>query len=408
MTTSLTDRYLRRLRWSLTALFAVATLVALAILVAVAVRIDSDLRWSAMGETLLARAQLAGGAIYFDDDRAAVGERFLADDALTGGWPQVWVFEIEDDGVLALVGPAEDWFGLELGEAAARVAFENVDYTDWIGVTEQGAEVYGRGVPLVEPESGTVQAVALAVANREDFYADHATFRSRMLAAAAGLTALAAWAGFWMAGRGTVATAAALAQQERLLSDAAHELRTPVARIRAVAESGLAGDEPPVTALSRVARLGADAGQMVDDMLVLARMDAGREELTRQPLRLDLLAEEVASGFENVTVEAVETVVEGDAGLLRRAISNLVRNAVEHGGSEVKVTVYPTRVVVTDTGPGVAADSVELLFERFHSGPGSRGHGLGLPIVRWIAEAHGGSAAISNRPGGGVEAVLVL
>ncbi|MGF1666455.1 MAG: sensor histidine kinase [Acidimicrobiia bacterium] len=408
MTTSLTDRFLRRLRWSLTALFAAATLLALAVLVVVAVRIDSDLRWSAMGETLLSQAQLAGESIYFDADRAAVGDRFLADESLTGGWPQVWVFEFEDDGVLALVGPSEDWFGLELGEAAARVAFDDVDYTAWVGVTDDGVEVYGRGVPLVEPESGTVRAVAFAVANREDFYGDHGTFRSRMVAAAAGLTALAAWAGFWMAGRGTAATAAALAQQERLLSDAAHELRTPVARILAVAESGLAGDEPAETALARVVRMGADAGQMVDDMLVLARMDAGREELTRQPLRLDLLAEEVASGYDDVTVAAVETVVEGDAGLLRRAISNLVRNAVEHGGSDVKVTVYPTRVVVTDTGPGVPPEAADLLFERFHSGPGSGGHGLGLPIVRWIAEAHGGSAGISNRPGGGAEAVLDL
>ncbi|MCP4249966.1 MAG: HAMP domain-containing histidine kinase [bacterium] len=249
---------------------------------------------------------------------------------------------------------------------------------------------------------------AIAVVDRYDFYADHDRLTNRVMIAAAFLVGAAAWAGFWLAGRGTRATGAALAQQERLLSDAAHELRTPVAKIRAVAESGMAGDEPPSDALGRVARLGEDAGQMVDDMLFLARLDADREELHKEPLRLDLLVEEVASKLDGVTIEAVETVVDGDAGLLRRAVSNLLRNAASHGGGEIKATVYPSRVIVGDRGPGIDPTVAGHLFERFHTGPSSNGHGLGLPIVKWIVEAHGGSIAVTARDGGGTEATLTL
>jgi signal transduction histidine kinase len=403
-----TDHHLRRLRWSLTAWFSLALAVSLAVLTIVTLRVDSDLRWAAMSESLLARAQQAGASIYFDDERNAVGDRFLADGDLTGGWPQAWVYEVDGEAVLALAGPDEDWYGVDPSEAAQRVVTAGVGYTEWVGATADGVDVFGRGVPVVEPESGTIQAVALALVQRPDFFSDHDTFRTRVLLTAGALTALSAWAGLWLAGKGTAATARALAQQERLLSDAAHELRTPIAAIRAVAEGGLAGDEPPEAALARVARMGDDAGHMVDDMLVLARMDAGRERVGTETLRLDLLAEEVASPHPGVSIESVETVVEGDPGLLRRAISNLVRNAVSHGSAPIKVVVYPSRVVVTDSGPGIPEDMLDRVFERFQTGPNSRGHGLGLPIVRWIAEAHGGTVTARNRPEGGAEVTIIL
>ena len=255
---------------------------------------------------------------------------------------------------------------------------------------------------------GDVVAASVAVVAADDFFSDHDRLVGSVVFAAALLVALAAVAGYWLAVRGTRATAGVLAQQERLLADAAHELRTPVARIRAVAESGLAGDEPTRDALERVADLGEDAGQMVDDMLFLARIDAEREEPDFEPLRLDLLVEEIASRNPGVSVDAVETIVDGDAGLLRRAIANLIGNATTHGGGDVTVTVYPTRVIVADRGPGIDPAVAGHLFDRFHTGPESTGHGLGLPIVRWVASVHGGDVRIENRDGGGAEATLLL
>ncbi len=277
-----------------------------------------------------------------------------------------------------------------------------------MGALPPDSEAYGRGVAILDPVTDEPRVAAIAVADRAGFFEDHKRLSNQVRWAAVFLVLAAAAAGYWLAGRGTRATGEALAQQERLLSDAAHELRTPVAKIRAVADSGLAGDEPAEEALGRVARLGEDAGQMVDDMLLLARLDADREEIHKEPLRLDQLVEELADRHDGVEVSAVETVVEGDPGLLRRAASNLIRNAINHGSGEIKVTVYPSTVIVTDNGDGIDSSVAPHIFERFHTGPTSNGHGLGLPIVKWIAEAHGGTITLTNRPEGGAVATLTL
>jgi len=407
MTRSRTDRSLRRLRIQMTLLFAIIMSVGLAILVVVVVRVDSDLRWSAMSETLLEQAQSAEGFVTVDDNGADV-DRFLANSALTEGWPQVWIFEPDGDEVFAAAGPVEDWYGTDLDWYAAEVLFDRVTWMEEIEIRPDGTEIYARGVPLFDAAGDAPAAVVVAVVDANDFLSDHDRLVNRVILAAVLLVAAAAVAGYWLAGRGTRTTAAVLAQQERLLADAAHELRTPVARIRAVTESGLAGDEPPGDALERVAVLGADAGQMVDDMLFLARLDADREQPMFEPLRLDLLVEEVASRYPDVSVRSVETVVDGDPGLLRRAVSNLLRNAMTHGSGDVEVTVYPGKVIVADRGPGIDPAVAAHLFERFHTGPSSEGHGLGLPIVRWVANIHGGDVRIENRDGGGAEATLTL
>jgi two-component system OmpR family sensor kinase len=389
----------------MTALFAAATAIGLAILVVVVIRVDTDLRWSAMSEALLEQAQAGAGAVVVDDGVDV--DRFLSDATLTGGWPQVWIYEADGDEAFPAAGPVDDWYDAELDGYAAAVIFDGARWVEEVEADEANGEIYARGVPIADSD-GDVVAASVAVVAADDFFSDHDRLVGSVVFAAALLVALAAVAGYWLAGRGTRATADVLAQQERLLADAAHELRTPVARIRAVAESGLAGDEPTRDALERVADLGEDAGQMVDDMLFLARIDAEREEPDFEPLRLDLLVEEIASRYPGVSVDAVETIVDGDAGLLRRAISNLIGNATTHGGGDVTVTVYPTRVIVADRGSGIDPAVAGHLFDRFHSGPESTGHGLGLPIVRWVASVHGGDVRIENRDGGGAEATLLL
>lgn len=405
---SLTERYLKRLRLRLALLYAVAMAIALGILVYVVVQVDEELRWSDMNQVLLERAQQAAGTVVFIEDGSLNIDRFEASDDLREGWPQAWLFELEDDEVYALAGPVEDWYEADLHDYAASVLLEENTWLAWVGDEPPDYEAYGRGVAILDPETNEPRVAAIAVADRRDFFEDHERLRNQVLVAAAFLVVAAAAAGYWLAGRGTRATGDALAQQERLLSDAAHELRTPVAKIRAVAESGLAGDEPAKEALGRVARLGEDAGQMVDDMLFLARLDADREEAHTERLRLDQLVEELASRFDGVEISAVETVVDGDPGLLRRAVSNLLRNAAEHGDGEIKVTVYPSKVIVADNGPGIDPAVTGSVFERFHTRPGSQGHGLGLPIVKWIADSHGGTITLENRDGGGAEATLTL
>lgn len=408
MSSSLTDRYLQRLRLRLALLYAVAMAIALGILVYVVVRVDADLRWASMNEALLSRAQETASSVVFAEDGSIIIDRFLEDESLTDGWPQAWLYELSRDEIFALAGPTEDWYEANVESYAGTVLFDEGTYMVRVGDIPPDNEVYARGVAILDPETDQPRVAAIAVTESNSFYEDHRRLRDRVRLAAAFLVGLAAYAGYWLAGRGTRATGEALAQQERLLSDAAHELRTPVAKIRAVADSGLAGDEPARDALGRVSRLGEDAGQMVDDMLFLARLDADREELHKEPLRLDLLVEELTSRTEGIEIEAVETIVNGDAGLLRRAVSNLLRNADHHGGGEIKVTVYPNRVIVSDRGAGIDPTVADHLFERFHTGPTSQGHGLGLPIVKWIVEAHGGTIELTPRDGGGTSATITL
>ncbi len=404
---TVTGRYLRRLRLQLTALFAVATMAALAVLSVVVFRIDSELRLSRMTETLIDRARQGAQAVTVVDGEVSA-ERFLADDTLTDSWPQIWVYESTDEGLLPLAGPTEDWYGVDFTDAATAAADEGDTSVRWVAPVGENGSLYGRALLVLDPTDDELAAVALAVVDADDFYGDQSVLRSQVIAAAILLAAAAAAAGYWLAGRGTRATGAALAQQERLIAAAAHELRTPVAKIRAVAESGLAGDEPAEVALARVDRMSRDAGVMVDDLLALARMDAGREGVAREPLRLDLLAEAITAQYPGVGFDAVETVVSGDPGLLRRAIENLIRNATIHGGDDVVVSVHPSRVVVGDRGPGIDPSVADRMFDRFETGASSPGHGLGLPIVRWVADSHNATITVRNRDGGGVEAVLDL
>ncbi len=109
MNSSLTDRYLQRLRLRLALLYAVAMAIALGILVYVVVQVDEDLRWSDMNQTLLDRAQQAAGAVVFAEDGSVIVDRFEESEELREGWPQSWLFELDGESVFALAGPVEDW-----------------------------------------------------------------------------------------------------------------------------------------------------------------------------------------------------------------------------------------------------------------------------------------------------------
>lgn len=229
--------------------------------------------------------------------------------------------------------------------------------------------------------------------------AAHADFRNRVVAVAIALVAMSALAAWWLAGRSIRPAATALAQQERFLAAAAHELRTPITAIRATAEAPVGTGDPQVP-LARVAELAEGASVLTDDLLTLARMDADRMELERSPLRLDLLVEAIIDGNPAFALQAEPIVFDGDAALLARAIENLLRNAVVHGAANTErpaaVGVSVSGVAVVDHGPGIPEGDLEAIFERFRSGPSSPGHGLGLPLARWIARAHGGDLVAEN------------
>jgi two-component system OmpR family sensor kinase len=215
------------------------------------------------------------------------------------------------------------------------------------------------------------------------------------------------------------------ASEERLRSfaaDASHELRTPVATVRGHAELALLhpGPVPPqvTRALERIAAESGRMGAMVDDLLLLARLDAGRP-LERRPvdltrLVLDAVTDARATGpGHRWTLELPEepVTVTGDEHRLHQVLANLLANARVHTPAGTKVTVSletesDTAVLtVHDDGLGVAEYIRDGVFERFTradrrrtDAPGA-GAGLGLSIVAAVVEAHGGSVDLESRPG---------
>ncbi|MES5819786.1 HAMP domain-containing sensor histidine kinase [Streptomyces sp. RG80] len=219
------------------------------------------------------------------------------------------------------------------------------------------------------------------------------------------------------------------ASEERLrtfAADASHELRTPVASIRGHAELALLYPGPVpqkvARALERIEAEAARMGEMVDDLLLLARLDAGRP-LERLPVDLTRLVLDAATDAQTVgpghhwLLELSEepVTVRGDAHRLHQLLANLLANARLHTpvGSTVTISLETgdsdgTAVLtVHDDGPGVAADVRTKVFERFTRADrrrvegmvGGTGTGLGLSIVAAVAEAHKGSVTLESGPG---------
>jgi two-component system OmpR family sensor kinase len=206
---------------------------------------------------------------------------------------------------------------------------------------------------------------------------------------------------------------AALATQRQFMADASHELRTPVSVIRSAADVILSrGHRDEVEyreALTIVRGEARRVSRLVEDMLVLGRADAGGYPLQPGRLYLDelvyycrrsveMLAAERAVAVECLSPSDIPFV--GDEDLLRRMLVNLVQNAVQHSPDQGTVQIRvraddrAIEIRVTDHGCGIPPADQQRIFDRFVQVDPSRrasGAGLGLPIARWIAEAHGGS-----------------
>jgi signal transduction histidine kinase len=185
-----------------------------------------------------------------------------------------------------------------------------------------------------------------------------------------------------------------------LLAHCSHELRTPLARLRVGLE--LAGGDPARReALQRdVAELDA----LIGEILLMSRLDATRAPDRREPVDLLALAAEEAAAYD-LDAEGDAVTVTGDPALLRRLVRNLLENARRHAGGAIRIAVRheggAAVLEVEDRGPGIAEAERARVFEPFRRASNSAGAGLGLALVRQIAEAHGGSAAaLPAKPNG--------
>jgi two-component system OmpR family sensor kinase len=223
-----------------------------------------------------------------------------------------------------------------------------------------------------------------------------------------------------------------LAAEERLrqfVADASHELRTPVTSIRGYAELFRrgAGDRPADLAnvMRRIEQEGERMGELVEELLLLARLDQGLP-MERDQVDLSAVVDAAVDAAHAVAPERpIEIdsqrplVVLGAASRLRQVVDNLLTNARVHTPAgtpiDVRLAGEDEKVVleVADAGPGVPADEADRIFTRFYRTDGSRtrshgGVGLGLAIVRSLVEAHGGAVGYRPRPNGGSVFRVVL
>lgn len=267
---------------------------------------------------------------------------------------------------------------------------------------------------LLEPALGTPYgAQGLATAMRHVIVT--------IAALDAPLVILVALASFALA-RATIAPLEAARERERLFAaDAAHELRSPLAAIAAIAQAARASAPPPErTAFEKIAQSAFVASDVVTDLLTLAR-DPARRALQCEPVDLGAIVASASRETEpianarGVRLESspASAIVDGDERRLRELVRNLLENAVRHARSSVSVASRRTgtlcEIVVDDDGNGIAALERERIFERFYRGrDDGSGTGLGLAIVRWIARAHDGVVSVDDAPLGGARFVAAI
>ncbi len=217
-------------------------------------------------------------------------------------------------------------------------------------------------------------------------------------------------------------TEAMLARQRRFVADASHELRTPLTSVLANLEllaDSLHGDQGD--AANSALRSSRRMRRLVADLLLLARTDVGRV-VAHEPCDLAQIVVEAAgelgpvSDAHDIELDVQPAPVEGARDELHRLTINLIENALRHTppGSEIRVSTRQAgdraELVVEDNGPGVPPELAPTLFERFVRGAGDRGgsFGLGLAIVRAVAESHGGSVRLETHHPHGARFVVDL
>ena len=212
--------------------------------------------------------------------------------------------------------------------------------------------------------------------------------------------------------------------RRRLLAEVSHELKTPLTIIHGESDVALRGHDTSEAdyreALCRTREAAAHTSALIDDLLFIARQEGGERNLQLE--RVDLVAflkDALSLSSRRVSLDTAlpQAIIHGDRLRLRQSVLALLHNAFMHGGEHVAASLQARqggyRISVEDDGSGLADSDKELVFERFFRGANAayqhtEGSGLGLPIVRAIARAHGGEAGLHDRHGGGLVVYIDL
>jgi two-component system phosphate regulon sensor histidine kinase PhoR len=221
--------------------------------------------------------------------------------------------------------------------------------------------------------------------------------------------------------------------RQEFVANVSHELRTPLSLIKGYVETLLEGakDNPEIAGkfLQTIDRNAERLRLLIEDLLTISELESGRVILDLQPLRLRTLTEKVLADFKApadakqiaLVDEVPDLQVSADGARLEQVICNLVDNSIKYGRNGGKVTIgaqvlenaKQVEVFISDDGPGIPADALERIFERFYRVDKARsreqgGTGLGLSIVKHIVQGHGGRAWAKSEPGQGATFCFTL
>jgi signal transduction histidine kinase len=265
--------------------------------------------------------------------------------------------------------------------------------------------------------------VAVVVADRVELEDRYASLIYTLIGAAVGAIVLVAVGGWLLATKAIEPIERTITFMRRFIADAAHELRTPVAVLRSRADVTLQRERDPAAYVDALTAVGLEAermGRIVNDLLTLARADAGERAVNPQRLYVDDVALDAVTSVRvlaeqrGVTLavnEFEEAPAVVDPSLLRQLLVILLDNAVKFTpiGGQVSLSVSRAdgraTVTVADTGVGIPPNELPRIYDRFYRGGDARqradGAGLGLSIAKWIVDAHGSSLTVVSEPGRG-------
>ncbi len=419
------DSPLRRLRrrlttWYLATFSAILMLLGGGLFIAIrhqfATELDASLRQAAteLERAAAIREREAGLAGRVVD---AVDELHIPDRSL---------YLLRPDG--ELIRP--DSAGLWIRDAARAAGLGGRIDRDHELVGERMLRLYAERFTL----PGGELLIAVAVADKIELEDRYASLIAAFGAAALAALVLVAAAGSLLVGQSITPIEESMEQMRRFMADAAHELRTPLSVLRNRAEIALQQprDGPAyVAALEGIEAESNRLSRIVDDLLTLARAEAGHRAVERSRSFLDDIvldaadAARVVADRKGVSVELgefEEAVVDGDPHLLRQLVMILLDNAVKFtpvGGRVIvrigSIDSLPS-LTVADSGPGIPAEQLPHVFERFYRGDparsrdngGAGGSGLGLAIARWIADVHGATLTLASGTAGGTTATILF
>ncbi len=363
-------------------------------------QVDSRLRMQAIG---------VFGLAFFDEQGVFHSELLRHEDDLLRPDDSVWVIQPDADPVLEPAMPGVRIPPVALEEVAREAV--NRDLKLFRDGRDEGGRSYRLiAFPTYQGTSTIPKAAIIVATHAGTTAAFRWLFMIATLGLAAGLGAAGIAVGALLARWSLRPLAETMAQRERFISMAAHELRTPLAALKAIHESAAAGHEAAEKSLARMGPLMDRAVGSVEDLLLHARLEAGCFPCRESPFRLDLLVETCFPEETSVRLDLRETIVHGDDRLIATAVRNLVANALHHATSPaaVRVQVREGCVVVEDDGPGFPAALLEQARKDFKVAPSETGRGLGLPSVQLIARMHGGRLELSSLKPHGARASLIL